>query len=163
MKIEKSKLKMKNYGKAAASAMCAIVLVFVVGVLIQAVFAQPGQIAGENKIPLGRDKAVAPYAVFQCWMGGSNTAKCFDGSDDTVKAGATYANCAVRFEQDAVSKIWWLTVPATLDSGSYVVIIRTGTDGAEANTDTDVVSPVITWDKTTQSLKVVLTDVFVSY
>jgi hypothetical protein len=153
-----------SYNKSLMIGLCVLV-VFWVGLayLVYPAFAAPGANVGENVIPLSRDKATAPYAVFQVWGSGSNRQKCFDDADDTIKLSATYANCAVRFAQDAVTKVWFLTIPTTLPSGSYLVIIRDGADNSEANTDTDVAAPVITWNKDTQSLLVNQNDVFVSY
>lgn len=122
-----------------------------------------GLVVGENKLPLARDKATAPYAVFQAWLAGSDTGKCFDDADDTLKTGATYANCAIRAEQDAVTKVWWVQVPAALTSGGYLVIFRDGADGAEANTDADVAMVAITWNRELQNLRTVTTDVMASY
>ena len=118
-----------------------------------------GQINGQKTIPLARDLATAPYAVFQRW----GDQQCYDADDGTVKAGATYANCAVRFDQDAVTAAWFLTIPSTLTNGTYLVLIRDGADGAEANTDTEVSMVVIEWSRDVQSFKVVQDGMFYGF
>jgi hypothetical protein len=153
---------MKRYGKVIFGAVLSICVLAAMALSISA-WAAPGQSVGENTIFLERDRATAPYAVFQCWGDGVDTKKCWDTTDSTLKLSATYANCTVRFVQDAVTKDWFLTIPAALPSRSYKVIIRDGSAGAETNLDTAVATPVITWDKTAGCLKVNNADVFVIY
>ncbi len=154
----------KQIGKIAFGMMSVLLLAVVMtGIFYVPVGAEPGQAIAENKIPLGRDKATAPYAVFQAWMAGDTTRKCFDDSTDTVKSGATYANCAIRMDQDAVTKVWWLTVPPALETGTWLVIIRDGADGAEVNTDTDVATVTIAWNAAAQTLSTVALDALALY
>lgn len=135
--------------------LCAVLLIS----SVTPVFAA-GQGTGINTLPLGRDKATAPYAVFQEWR---SDKRCFDDSDNTLKTSATYANCAVRFSQHTVTGLWWLTIPSDLPTGTYIVICRDGTDGSETNADTDIVSVVITWNKSDQTLSTTQMDVLASY
>jgi hypothetical protein len=123
----------------------------------------PGQYIAENIIPLGRDKATAPYAIAIAWGCGSNSKKHFDAADNTLKLAPIYADCAIRFEQNAVSKIWTLTIPSLLPSGSYLFIIRNGDAGSELDTDTDVSSIFLTWDKELQSIISSESNIFVAY
>ncbi len=155
---------MKRVGKIMLQSLAVLTLIAAITAAIYLpAKAAPGEIIGENKIPVKRDSAAAPYAVFQAWLAGGNTGKCYEVSSRTLKFSATYANCAVRAEQDSVTKLWWITVPPELDSGTYIVIIRDGAAGAESNSDTDVAAPVIAWDKNLRNLKTTLQDVLANY
>jgi len=120
--------------------------------------ARPGMPAGVSTVPLSRDLATTPYGVLQKW----ETLAIFDDSDDTLKAAPTYADAAVLFVQNAVSKVWFLTIPAALDDGTYILIIRDRVAATAANTDTDVAMVIFTWSKTL-GIVVSQTGYFVSY
>lgn len=161
----KRELKTKHFGRITTYAITLMVVVVLGWAVLPASRLQAvvGSAVGENKIPLDRDKASAPYAVFQAWLSGDSTGRCFDGADNTLKASATYANCAIRAERDSVTRLWWITVPAELPGGTYLVIIRDGADGAEANTDTGVATICIVWSAVDQTFYTTTQNVFSSY
>ena len=123
-----------------------------------------GQTTGENRIPLTTAyAAAAPYGIFVAWGEGKNSGQIFDLAAGALAAAPTYENCDVRFEQDAVTGEWILTIPPTLPSNSYRILVRDGAAGAVTSADDDICRIHISWSAESNCLKINKTDLFVGY